>query len=110
MEAGVGAALAELAGEPATARLLCGAAPLEASSLATARRLLISRLAALLRRARGGAEDPPRPANLDERMIDATLAFLHTRLAAGEADTLAALTPELTAILGRELAAPRRRA
>lgn len=38
---------------------------------------------------------------LDERLIDATLAFLHTRLATGDAERLSQLTPELVAILDR---------
>jgi AcrR family transcriptional regulator len=100
LEAGIAAALAFFAADPAAGRLLSAQAPREASALCAARRLLISRLAAMLRRSRKGNEDAPQPPGLDERLIDATLAFLHNRLC-GEAGSLPDLTPELVAILGR---------
>ena len=50
---GIDAALAFFAAEPQLGRLLCAQAPREASALCAARRLLISRLAAMLRRGRG---------------------------------------------------------
>jgi AcrR family transcriptional regulator len=103
---GIEAALGFCVAEPDLAQLLCAQAPLEASAIASARRLLISRLAAMLRRGRGSEEAGPQPAGLDERLIDATLAFVHTRVAAGEAERLVELTPELIAILER----PRRAA
>jgi AcrR family transcriptional regulator len=100
-EAGIDAALSLFAAEPELGRLLSAQAPREASALCSARRLLISRLAAMLRRARGGDDGSSQPPGLDERLIDATLAFLHTRLAAGEAERLTELGPELVAILDR---------
>lgn len=103
---GIEAALAFCTAEPEQAKLLCTQAPLEASAIAAARRLLISRLAAMLRRGRAGEEAGLQPPGLDERLIDATLAFVFTRIAAGETDRLADLTPELAAILER----PRRAA
>lgn len=98
---GIEAGLALCAAEPELGRLLCAQAPREATALTAARRLLISRLAAMLRRARGGGGDAPQPLGLDERMIDATLAFLHTRLASAGPEELPALAPELAAILDR---------
>jgi AcrR family transcriptional regulator len=98
---GVEAALAFCAAEPEAAKLLCARAPLEASAIEAARRILISRLAAMLRRGRTPQEGRPQPAGLDERLIDATLAFVFTRISAGEGEQLVGLTPELTAILDR---------
>ncbi len=46
-----------------------------------------------------GADDSPQPAGLDERLIDATLTFVNTRLSADDAERLPELTPELVAIL-----------
>jgi AcrR family transcriptional regulator len=98
---GVDAALSLFADEPALAQLLSTQPPLEAPAIAAARRLLISRLAAMLRRGRGPAEASAQPPGLDERLIDATLAFLSTRIASGQAARLRSLGPELTAILDR---------
>jgi AcrR family transcriptional regulator len=99
---GIEAALAFIGAEPAAAQLVCSPAPLEASAVAAARRLLIARLAAMLRRGReageAAANEPP---GLDERLIDAALAFVCSRLAAGEAERLSELAPELTALLDR---------
>jgi AcrR family transcriptional regulator len=103
---GIEAALVFCAAEPDSAQLLCAQAPLEASAIASARRLLISRLAAMLRRGRAPENAGPQPPGLDERLIDATLAFVFTRLSSGEAERLIDLIPELTAILDR----PRRAA
>jgi AcrR family transcriptional regulator len=100
LQTGVEAALILFAEEPTLGRLLCAQAPREATALSAARRLLISRLAGMLRRARGGGE-APQPPGLDERLIDATLAFLHTRLAGEEPERLTTLAPELAAILDR---------
>jgi AcrR family transcriptional regulator len=101
LDVGIAAALSLFATEPQLGRLLSAQAPREASALGAARRLLVSRLAAMLRRARGSDDDAPQPPGLDERLIDATLAFLHTRLASSEAERLAELGPELAAILDR---------
>jgi AcrR family transcriptional regulator len=101
---GVEAALAFCSAEPEAAKLLCAQAPLEASAIAAARRILISRLAAMLRRGRAPEGAGPQPPGLDERLIDATLAFVFTRISAGEAERLVGLTPELTAILDRPAA------
>ena len=102
LEAGIGAALTLFAAEPQLGQLLCAQAPREASALCTARRLLVSRLAAMLRRGRGPVGEAPHPQGLDERLIDATLAFLHTHLGAGKVATLPELGPELVAILDRD--------
>ncbi|HXS33189.1 MAG TPA: TetR/AcrR family transcriptional regulator [Solirubrobacterales bacterium] len=106
LEVGIDAALAFLSAEPALAQLLCAQAPREAISVTAARRLLVSRLAAMLRRERGAEEAPAQPPGLDERLIDATLAFVCARIGAGEVARLVELGPELTAILDR----PRRAA
>ncbi len=98
---GIDAALDFLATEPALAQLLCSQPPREAAAIGAARRLLISRLAAMLRRGRGPGEAAAQPPSLDERLIDATLAFICTRVSAGEAERLVELGPELTAILDR---------
>lgn len=98
---GIEAGLELFATEPELARLLSAQAPREATALSAARRLLISRLAAMLRRARGGGDEAPQPAGLDERLIDATLVFVGRRVAAGEVARLPELTPELAAILDR---------
>jgi AcrR family transcriptional regulator len=102
---GIEAGLAFVAAEPAAAQLICAPAPLEATAIAAARRLLIARLAGMLRRSRGG-EAGEAPAGLDERLIDASLAFICARISAGEVERLADLGPELTALLDR----PRRAA
>jgi AcrR family transcriptional regulator len=102
---GIEAALAFVAAEPAIAQLVCAPAPLEATAIAAARRLLIARLAGMLRRSRGG-EVGEAPVGIDERLIDASLAFLCARISAGQVERLAELGPELTALLDR----PRRAA
>jgi hypothetical protein len=59
-------------------------------------------LAARLRRGReGDSESGCKPPALDERLIDATLAFVHARIAAGFATQLPAVSSELVAILVR---------
>jgi AcrR family transcriptional regulator len=100
---GIEAALAFLAAQPQLTQLLGAQPPLEASAVLAARRILISKLAAMLRRARGRSEagEGEQPIGLDERLIDATLAFLHSRVRAGEAARLTELGPELVAILDR---------
>lgn len=106
LAAGIDAALAFFVAEPELGRLLSAQAPREASALCAARRILVSRLAAMLRRARGGDGEATQPPGLDERLIDATLAFLHSRLCSDGADQLPELASELVAILDR----PRRAA
>jgi AcrR family transcriptional regulator len=101
LAAGIEAALSFFAAEPELGRLLSAQAPREASALCAARRILISRLAAMLRRTRGADDGSPQPPGLDERLIDATLAFVSTRLSAGDAERLPELAPELVAILDR---------
>jgi AcrR family transcriptional regulator len=103
---GIDAALAFLASEPALAQLLCAQPPREAIAVTAARRLLVSRLAAMLRRDHGSDDAHAQPPGLDERLIDATLAFVCTRIGAGETTRLTDLGPELAAILDR----PRRAA
>jgi AcrR family transcriptional regulator len=106
LAAGIEAGLALFAREPQLGRLVCAPAPREAIALSAARRLLVSRLAAMLRRAGGGHEDPgAQPRGLEERLIDATLAFLHRRIADGNPQQLTALAAELAAILDRPRAA-----
>ncbi len=101
LETGTEAALSFLAAQPELGRLLSAQAPREATALCAARRILVSRLAAMLRRTQGSGDYSPQPPGLDERLIDATLTFVQTRLASGDAEHLADLGPELVAILGR---------
>lgn len=101
LRAGIAAALDFFSAEPALARLLCAQSPREASALCAARRLLVSRLAALLRRGRGSDDGVSQPPGLDERMVDATLVFIGTRLGTDRSDRLPELSFELAAILDR---------
>jgi hypothetical protein len=55
----------------------------------------------MLRRGRASEAGGQQPPGLDERLIDATLAFIFTRLSSGETGRLIDLAPELTAILDR---------
>ena len=87
---GVEAALLLFAAESQLGLRLSAQPPREETAFSAARRLLIGRLAAMLRRARGSEEQSRRPPGIDERLIDATLAFVHNRFA-----------PELTSILDR---------
>lgn len=98
---GIDAALAFFAAHPELGQLLSAQAPREASALCAARRILISRLAAMLRRTRGADDDSTQPAGLDERLIDATLTFVNTRLSTHDPERLPELGPELVAILDR---------
>ncbi len=99
LRAGVEAALELCAAEPASALLLSTQPPMEAIAVSTARRQLIARLVTMLRAARDPDQPPSRPPSLDERMIDAALAFVGARVTAGQAPHLPALAPELTTIL-----------
>jgi AcrR family transcriptional regulator len=101
LDVGIDAALGFLSAEPGLAQLICAQAPREAIAVTAARRLLISRLAAMLRRDRGAEGAPAQPPGLEERLIDATLAFVCTRICAGEAARLTDLGPELSAILNQ---------
>jgi AcrR family transcriptional regulator len=98
---GIEAGLAFCAADPPSAQLLGAQPPLEANAIAAARRILISRLAGMLRRGRRREAAGTQPRGLDERLIDATLAFVHSRLCAGETGELVELAPELAAILSR---------
>lgn len=101
LTAGVEAALAFFAAEPELGQLLCAQAPFEASAIAAARRILISRLAAMLRRGRGPEGEGAQPPGLDERMVDATLVFVGAQISSGKGAGLIGLAPELTLILSR---------
>jgi AcrR family transcriptional regulator len=101
LAAGIDAALAFLAAEPAVAQLLGGRPPLDAGDLTDARRELVDRLAAMLRRARDPADDTIRPRGLEEHLIDAALAFVASRVASGATSGgLTGLGPELTELFG----------
>jgi AcrR family transcriptional regulator len=99
LETGIEAALAFFSAEPATAVLLSTQPPREGVAIAAARRHLIARLVEMLRGSRDPRDDTIRPPGLDERMIDATLAFVGARVSAGETERLMELGPELSAIL-----------
>jgi AcrR family transcriptional regulator len=99
LEAGIEAALACFSAEPAAAVLLSAQPPREGVAVAAARRRLIARLATMLHSSRDPREEAARPPGLDERMIDATLSFVGARVCDGEAERLAELGPELSAIL-----------
>lgn len=101
LEAGIAAGLAFFSAEPDLGRLLSAQAPREAHALCAARRLLISRLAGMLRRSRCADNEAPRPTGLDERLIDATLVFIGARIGSGGADVLPEVTSELVSILDR---------
>jgi AcrR family transcriptional regulator len=96
--AGIGAALAFLAGEPDVARLLSAEPPPQVSALAAARRELVERLGAMLRGvlAPGGATPLP---GLERRLIGAALAMVSTRAAGGNPQALRQLEPELADLL-----------
>jgi AcrR family transcriptional regulator len=101
LDVGIEAALSFCVEAPAAARLLCAQAPLEASAVAAARRILISRLAAMLRRGSGAPVRSPQPPGLDERLIDATFVFVGSRIATAGPAQLRELAPELATILSR---------
>lgn len=97
--AGIGAAIEFLAREPDAARLLSAEPPPQIAALAEARRELIGRLGAMLRRAlaeRDGATPLP---GLERRLVAAALALVSTRAAGGDPERLRALEPELTELL-----------
>jgi AcrR family transcriptional regulator len=96
--AGIGAALAFLAAEPAVARLLSGEPPPQVTPLAAARRDLVERLGAMLRGVLepGGATPLP---GLERRLIGAAMALIAARAASGDPQRLRRLEPELSQIL-----------
>jgi len=94
VRAAVAAALALLTTEPALAQLLSGDPPSQVGALWTARRDLTSRLAAMLRDARGGQGDGER----EQRLIGAAIAVVSLR-AGDRAARLADLAPALADLL-----------
>jgi AcrR family transcriptional regulator len=96
--AGIGAALAFLAAEPAIARLLSAEPPPQVTPLAAARRDLTDRLGAMLRGVLepGGATPLP---GLERRLVGAAMALVATRSAGGDPQRLRRLEPELTELL-----------
>lgn len=97
--AGIGAALGFLAAAPDVARLLSAEPPPQIGALAGARRELVERLGALLRRVLadpGGATPLP---GLERRLIGAALALIATRAAGADPERLHTLEPELTELL-----------
>ncbi len=101
LDVGIEAALSFCIDAPAPAQLLCAQAPLEASAVAAARRILISRLAAMLRRGSGATVHAAQLPGLNERMIDATFVFVGSRIATVGPTQLRELAPELATILSR---------
>lgn len=96
--AGIGAALAFLAEEPAVARLLSAEPPPQIVALATARRGLVERLGAMLRRVLAAAGPTPLP-GLERRLIGAALALVASRATGGDPQRLRDLEPELAELL-----------
>jgi AcrR family transcriptional regulator len=99
LEAGIAAALEFCAAEPPSALLLSTQPPLEGTAVAAARRHLVARLAKMLHSSRTLEDAATRPTGLDERMVDAMLAFVGARVSVGEAEQLTELGPELLSIL-----------
>jgi len=97
-EAGIGAAIDFLAGEPVVARFLSAEPPPQVTALAGARRALCDRLASMLREVleRGGATPLP---GLERRLIGAAMALVSARSASGEPHRLLELEPELSELL-----------
>jgi AcrR family transcriptional regulator len=94
-------ALAFLAAEPALASLLGAAVPAGDPAIAAARQRLISRLAWPLRGARRLRPEaaPALPPETERRLIAAALGLIGDRVAAGAADRLPELAPELAELL-----------
>jgi AcrR family transcriptional regulator len=99
------ATLGFLAGEPPLAHLLGAAAAAGSAAIAASRERLILRLAELLRAGRGeaGIADRQLPPTAERRVVAASFALLSDQLAAGGADRLPELTPELAALLAAPL-------
>jgi len=98
-KAGIAAAIEFLAAEPDVARLLSAEPPPQIAALASARRELIERLGAMLRRALAGREGATPLPGLERRLLGAALAMVSTRAASGDPERLRALEPELTELL-----------
>jgi AcrR family transcriptional regulator len=97
--AGIATAIEFLAAEPDVARLLSAEPPPQIAALAAARRDLIERLGAMLRKAlaeRDGATPLP---GLERRLVGAALAIVSSRAASGDPQRLRDLEPELTELL-----------
>ncbi len=97
-QAGIGAALAFLADEPAVARLLSAEPPPQIAALAAARRDLVDRLGAMLRAALESGGTTPLP-GLERRLIGAAFALVATRTAGEDPQRLRDLEPELSELL-----------
>ena len=95
---GIGAALDFLASEPSVARLLSAEPPPQIAALAAARRDLVERLGAMLRRVLGPDGTTPLP-GLERRLVGAALALVASRAASGDSHRLRQLEPELSEIL-----------
>jgi AcrR family transcriptional regulator len=93
--AGIEAALALLASEPALARLLSTEPPSQASALWAARRHFSGRLAALLRETGEHRDGGEREA----RLVDGALALVSRQIATVGAERLEELAPALIEIL-----------
>jgi AcrR family transcriptional regulator len=97
----VASTLRLLAVEPAMAHLLSAKAPSGVAAIAEAREGAVERLAELLA---GGRELRPKgaaelPAGIERHLISGALAIVAERVAAGEAERLPELAPDLTAML-----------
>src|SRR4029077_6372768 len=98
---GVRQTLRFLAAEPALANLLGAEAPAGEAAIAAAREQLIDRLAALLA---GGRDLRPEavadlPPGTERHLVSAALALFSEWVAAGDAEELARLAPQLTDLL-----------
>lgn len=97
--AGIGAALRFLAAGPDAARLLSAEPPPQITALATARRDLIERLGAMLRRVLADPDGATPLPGLERRLIGAALALVSARAAGGDPQRLRDLEPELAELL-----------
>lgn len=96
--AGVDAAIAFCAAEPAVARLLCAEPPPQITALAAARRDLAESLAEMLRGALADADPTPLP-GLEHRLVAAAMALVAARATTGDEFRLHELKPELRELL-----------
>lgn len=97
--AGIAAAIEFLAADPDAARLLSAESPPQIAALAAARRDLVERLGAMLRKALTDPGGPTPLPGLERRLIGAALAMVSTRAARGDPERLRALEPELSDLL-----------
>jgi AcrR family transcriptional regulator len=93
--AGIAGALALLAAEPALTHLLATEPPSQAAALWAARRRLVARLVALLRKVRERQGDAEREA----RLVGGALALVSIRARSNGAEQLRDLAPALTEFL-----------